>query len=214
MFERLPLESHKICLSTLGGSALLKFDIILSMSLPVLIGSNNLVRYKDILPTVTMEPLDQTHSPVVDDLASSAVSGLLPQSTQYNGSPDQPVVDGDIDESLLLDPDSHRTHVTDTQFDEPDLCPERSSSAPQEHSSVADITNPLFRSASQQRNFKAMFTRPVSAKGDIQQGFTFGKAPLLKALDPLCGRKPAVSAAMGLGNPSECILLSARTSPH
>ena len=158
-----------------------------------------------------MESLDQTYSPIVDDLASSTVSGLLPQSTQYNGSPDQPVVNGDIVESLLLGPDSHRTHVTDTQFDDPDQRPERSSPTLQEHSSVDDITNPPFRSASQQRNFKAMFTRPVSAKGDIQQGFTFGKAPPLKALDPLCGRKPDVSAAMKLGNPSECILLSACT---
>lgn len=148
-----------------------------------------------------MELHRNPYRPVADGLAPSKVPEASPNSGPNGRSQAQPDSDKDLDEVLLLDQVSHRRHVTDTQVEDLD---------PQEHSLVNAISAP-FRSPSQQRHFKAIFTRPVSANGEIQTGFTFGKAPSPKALCLTGGRGPATTSPQNIG---ECIMLGSITSPY
>lgn len=141
------------------------------------------------------------YRPVADGLAPSKVSEASPDSGPNGRSQAQPDSDIDLDEVLLLDQVSHRRHVTDTQVENLN---------PQEHSLVNGISSAPFRSASQQRHFKAIFTRPVSANGEIQTGFTFGKAPSPKALSLTGGRGPVTTGPQNIG---ECTLLRSITIP-
>ena len=127
---------------------------------------------------------------------------------QLDGSHDQDEAEEDIDECLLLNQDSHRTHVTETQIEDLDLSSQRSATDPREHSPANDTINAPFRSTGQQGHVKAKFTRPVSA-GDIQTGFTFGKAPAPKTLDLAGGQKPAINAIANSGDSSEYTMSTA-----
>lgn len=160
---------------------------------------------------ITMELPQHRHSPVVDDLAFCKVSEALPDPVQHSRSHDQPETDN---EDLVFDQDSHRTHVTETQIDEPDLHSQRSTTDPREDSPMNSIANETFQSSSQQRHFKATFARPVSSEGEIQTGFIFGKAIPPKALNPTGGRNSAPSAVSKPVDPSECIMSSTLTLPH
>lgn len=164
-----------------------------------------------------MELHRDPRSPLVDGLVPSKVPAALPDSVPKDRSQDQPDTgedtDEDLDEVLLLDQDSHRAHVTHTRVEELDVHSRRSPMDPQEHSLVNGISKSPCRSASQQRHSKAMFTRPVSANGEIQTGFTFGKAPSPKSLNLTRGRRPATNATTATKSPetlSECEM----SSPH
>lgn len=148
-----------------------------------------------------MELHRDPYRPVADGLATPKVSEALPDSGPNGRSQGQPDSDKDLDEVLLLNQVSHRGHATDTQIEDLE---------PPEHSLVKGISSAPFRSASQQRHFKAIFTRPVSANGEIQTGFTFGKAPSPKALSLTGGRGPATTGPQNIG---ECILLRSITIP-
>ena len=165
------------------------------------------------LPVTAMELHHDPHSFDVHDLAFSKVSEALLDPMQHDRSQNQTEIDDVDDIALLLDQDSYRTHITETQIDELDIRPQRSTTDPREHSPVDSIANAPFRSTSQQRHVKAIFTRPVSAEGDIQTGFTFKKAPPPKALDLTGARKLGTSATTKPDDSSKCIISKAHI-PH
>ena len=161
-----------------------------------------------------MELHHDPHYPVADDETISSVSQSLLDSMEHDRSHDQSQTDGGIDEGLLFGQDSHRTHITEMQIDEVDLHSQRSTTDPREHSPLDSTPNAPFQPTSQQRHFKAKFTRPVSAEGDIQTGFTFGKAPIPKTLDLTVGRKPATSATTKPDDPGRYVIPCANNLPN
>ena len=98
----------------------------------------------------------------------------------------------DIEESAQFDPDSNRTHVTDTQLDDMDLLQDETLVEMTEET-LPDATQHLRQIPAQDMIRKTQFTRPASSHQDPNDGFAFGKPKPIQALN--FGLKSIVNAS-------------------